>query len=70
MIKLIKLIVRIPNPKSIIYPKITGDRALANTAHEASKALTVPRLSKPYNSAHKDPIKGVPTPIFKPNNDK
>ena len=66
----IMLIVTIPMPRSIIYPKITGDNALANTAHACNKALTVPRLSKPYNSAHKEPIKGALIPIFRPNKDK
>ena len=58
-----------PNPKSIIYPKIKGDSALKKTLHACNKAFTVPKLSKSKSSAHKDPINGILIPKFNPNKD-
>ena len=60
---------KIPKPKSIMYPKMTGDNADENTMHACNKPFTVPIFLRPYNSAQRDPIKGVPIPRLKPNND-
>ena len=59
-------IIPIPNPQSIIYPKITGDIALAKTTIEWKIALTVPKLSNPKSSAQSEPVKGDEIPRLKP----
>ena len=67
--ELIKNINDIPYPQSMRYPKITGDKALANTPTACNNAFAVPILFTPYISAQSDPIKGADKPKLNPNKD-
>ena len=47
-------------------PNTTGDKALANTTIAWKTALTVPKLSRPKSSAHKEPVNGDEIPKLNP----
>ena len=48
-------------------PSKKGESELAKTIDAWSRARIAPKFLTPYNSAHKEPIKGAPKPILNPS---